>query len=606
MALPQYSTGTVAVAAGGTVVTCLGGMWSGINVKQGDFISIANLAEVLITEVSDETHLKIAPWQGPAQTNAVYAIYQNYVGRVVGVAAAEDVGVMLEKLHTDGLPFILGAEETVPDPSYGDEGQLAFKPSTGEWWEKTGGVWVTSFGLTALGYGGTSATSLLIGTGTKTFTTQGSLAYDGARVRAASAANPNNWMEGVADYFGTTLTMTSDKIGGSGTHADWLFSIAGQPGADGIGAGDVIGPASAVIDNIATFAATTGKQIKDGGVKISNLVRYDIAQTLTEAQKVQARSNIYAAPLDALSYSGMQINGSMEVSQENGATAVAFPTGTVEKYTVDGMIFSKTGTSTFTVQQVASVFPSYANELKLTVTAAQAGIGSDAISLRHKIEGYRLSRLGWGTASARPLTIGVWVKSSVAGNLPIIVYNSDFTSTVTATLNIATANVAQFVTVTISGPTTGVWKTDNNIGANIVMFIAAAGSVNIVATNGNTFEITGLIVLPGIEAPSAERSPLIMRPYDQELVTCQRCWEKVKTGAAGYTTAGGSIFSPVSFKATKRTAPTGLVVSWGTTANATGQTLYDIAVDSAMFSITAATTGTLIMRDVLATFDARL
>ena len=81
MALPQYSTGTVSVAAGGTVVTCLGGMWSGINVKQGDFISIANLAEVLITEVTDETHLKIAPWQGPAQTNAVYAIYQNYVGR---------------------------------------------------------------------------------------------------------------------------------------------------------------------------------------------------------------------------------------------------------------------------------------------------------------------------------------------------------------------------------------------------------------------------------------------------------------------------------------------------------------------------------------------
>jgi hypothetical protein len=148
MALPIYFTGTVSVAAGGTVVTGAGVMWSGINAKQGDFISINNLAEVLITEVTDATHLKIAPWQGPAQSGVAYAIYQNYVGRVVGVAAAEDVGVMLEKLHVDGLPFILGADETVPDPSYGDEGQLAFKPSTGEWWEKSGGIWVPSAGLT--------------------------------------------------------------------------------------------------------------------------------------------------------------------------------------------------------------------------------------------------------------------------------------------------------------------------------------------------------------------------------------------------------------------------------------------------------------------------
>ena len=240
MSLPIYSTGTVSVAAGGTTVTGAGVMWTGVNVKQGDFISINGSAAVLITEVTDAANLQIAPWQGAAQSNAPYLIYQNYVGRVVGVAAAEDVGVMLEKLHTDGLPFIVGSDETVPDPSYGDEGQLAFRPSTGEWWVKQGGVWVHSTGLTALGYGGTSATSILIATGPASFTTQGSLAYNGARVRAASAANLNNWMEGVAAYSGTTLNMTSDKIHGSGTHADWLFSIAGHPGTDGTGAGDML------------------------------------------------------------------------------------------------------------------------------------------------------------------------------------------------------------------------------------------------------------------------------------------------------------------------------------------------------------------------------
>jgi hypothetical protein len=150
MALPTYQTGTVSVAAGGTVVTLTGGSWTGTNAKQGDFISIGGLAEVLITEVTDSTHLKIAPWQGTVKTNVAHVIYQNYVGRVVGVAAAEDVGDMLEKLHVDGLPFILGSAETVPDPSYGDEGQLAFKPSTGQWWVKTGGAWVPSAGISGV------------------------------------------------------------------------------------------------------------------------------------------------------------------------------------------------------------------------------------------------------------------------------------------------------------------------------------------------------------------------------------------------------------------------------------------------------------------------
>jgi hypothetical protein len=303
MALPTYSTGTVSVAAGGTVVTCLGGVWTGINAKQGDFISIAGLAEVLITEVTDQTHLTIAPWQGPAQSNAAYVIYQNYVGRVVGVAAAEDVGVMLEKLHVDGLPFILGVDETVPDPSYGDEEQLAFKPSTGEWWVKQGGVWVPSAGLTALGYGGTSATSVTIGLSppAKVFTTQKGLAYNGARVRAASAADLNNWMEGVASYSGTTLTMTADTIGGAGAHADWLFSIAGGKGATGPqgpqglpGAGASASTANPLQPGTAAPGTATPYAREDHVHPFGTVVRYDAAQALAAAQQAQARVNIGA------------------------------------------------------------------------------------------------------------------------------------------------------------------------------------------------------------------------------------------------------------------------------------------------------------------------
>jgi hypothetical protein len=74
-----------------------------------------------------------------------------------------------------------------------------------------------------------STTSLAIGTGSKAFTTAGSLTFvNGMRCRAVSATGAGaNWMEGTVSYSGTTLTMTVDVVSGSGTLADW--TIYGLP-----------------------------------------------------------------------------------------------------------------------------------------------------------------------------------------------------------------------------------------------------------------------------------------------------------------------------------------------------------------------------------------
>lgn len=90
-------------------------------------------------------------------------------------------------------------------------------------------------GPTGAGYGGTSTTSLLIGAGSKAFTTQAGMAYTvGIRVRAVSAADAANYMDGaVTAYSGTTLTVLVDAVGGSGTLADWNFGPTGSAGAAG-------------------------------------------------------------------------------------------------------------------------------------------------------------------------------------------------------------------------------------------------------------------------------------------------------------------------------------------------------------------------------------
>lgn len=105
-----------------------------------------------------------------------------------------------------------------------------------------------SDGAAGAGYTATSTTSLLIAVASKTFTTQSGLAYSaGARIRASSAANSANYMEGtVTSYSGTSLVVSMENVGGSGTLGDWNINLAGLVGATGsAGANGATGPTGA-------------------------------------------------------------------------------------------------------------------------------------------------------------------------------------------------------------------------------------------------------------------------------------------------------------------------------------------------------------------------
>lgn len=131
-------------------------------------------------------------------------------------------------------------------------GTFATDLAAGKWLK------VATKGADAPVYGGTSTTSLTIGTGSKVFTTQAGLAYqDGARVRASSASDPTNWMEGIVTYIGTTLTMTSDKNNGSGTKADWNFNVVGQPGAGDLSSANNLSDLASAATARTNLGATT-------------------------------------------------------------------------------------------------------------------------------------------------------------------------------------------------------------------------------------------------------------------------------------------------------------------------------------------------------------
>ena len=303
------------------------------------------------------------------------------------------------------------------------------------------------------------------------------------------------------------------------------------------------------------------------------------AQTFTEAEKAVARSNIAAAPFDALAYNGMQINGSMDVSQEKGAAGLVLSTpGANGGYIVDGWTCYHSNAATRVViakqATLVGLLNGFSNGLLLNASTggSYAAIG-DMLLANSGIEGFRTARLFWGYAGAQPITVGFWCFSTIGGTLAFSAQNGAINRSYVVDVPVIAG--WQYKTVTIPGDTTGTWAVDNTVGIKLGFCVTGSGgsratpntwsagnlictanTTNLMATNGNNVYLTGVIVLPGTQAPTAAQSALIMRPYDQELVTCQRYFYNGAGDLAGHAITTNLVGASHAFKRTMRTTPT--------------------------------------------------
>lgn len=298
----------------------------------------------------------------------------------------------------------------------------------------------------------------------------------------------------------------------------------------------------------------TGHLSLPTGPAAANAVRKDYVDGLL--------GGLAAAPFDALAYNGIQINGAMEVSQEFGTNVIT----TSGKYSCDGWKLDWIGTMAMSWAQFATGGPPgipYA--IATSVTTPQTSLSaSDFILLGHRLEISRIRRLAWGTANAQPITIGFWTchhRPGVYGGS--VRHSSTYVRSYAFTYTHNVADVWQYNTVTVPGNTASASLNSTVFDVNFALasgttyaapaagawydanYVTAAGQVNSAAAVTDSFRITGVSIIPGIAAPSAAQSPLIMRPFDQELQLCRRYYQKsylqdVLPGAAG--TSGGIFF----------------------------------------------------------------
>jgi hypothetical protein len=233
------------------------------------------------------------------------------------------------------------------------------------------------------------------------------------------------------------------------------------------------------------------------------------------------------------------INGNMTIDQRNAGAAIT-PTGGA--FSVDRWAFYPSQASKFTIQQNQnSVTPpaGFTNYLGFTVASVFSIGAGDYFTLEQPIEGLNVADLGWGTANARTVTLSFWVRSSLTGTFGGALYNSAGTYSYAFNYTISAANTWEYKTITITGPTTGTFNTNNTASFIVTYSLGvgstysgtagtwaasnlrnATGSVSVVGTSGATFYITGVQLETGTTATDFENLQ-----YTTQLSLCQRYYE---------------------------------------------------------------------------------
>ena len=205
------------------------------------------------------------------------------------------------------------------------------------------------------------------------------------------------------------------------------------------------------------------------------------------------------------------INSDMRIDQRNEGTSQT-NTGATTYYLDRYVCLGTSSEGQFSIQRVADGPTGFQNSLKMTVTTTDSSLtGSNRYVLQHRIEGYNFEHLEFGTSNAKTVTLSFYVKSSLTGTFGGGMNNSDANRAYAFTYDISSANTWERKTITITGDTTGTWPTGTARAAQLVWSFgvgpdyegtantweangnfSVSGATNIMATNGATWQITGI------------------------------------------------------------------------------------------------------------------
>jgi hypothetical protein len=316
-----------------------------------------------------------------------------------------------------------------------------------------------------------------------------------------------------------------------------------------------------------------------GDGTITGLVAGGLPDATITTDELAAGAALNNAP-NSVGFRNRIINGDMRIDQRNAGASVT-PSNV---YTLDRWVINPSTEylGVATVQQnLNSLTPpdGFTNYIGLVVDTGTSPLTNPFYNIRQIIEGFNVADLGWGTSSAKSITLSFWVRASITGTYTAAVRNSASNRSYVATYTISSANTWEHKTVTISGDTSGTWLTNNSTGITLSFGLSnntgtfstsspnqwnasnntgATTAVEILSTTGATFYLTGVQLEVGSVATPFER-----RPFGAELALCQRYYYRLTPGSGnrfglGQATGSGAAGIFIPFMVSMRTAPSAL------------------------------------------------
>jgi len=319
------------------------------------------------------------------------------------------------------------------------------------------------------------------------------------------------------------------------------------------------------------------------------------------------------APATAETYNRM-VNGAMLISQENGFNASPAAAANVAYYAAD-QFHSRWSVSPGILSSSlldADFGPNRSNAMYISVSTPKAALAAgDYAIITTFIEGTRLADLCWGTVTAKSIVLRFMVFTSIGGLYSARISNAALNRVYIAQFT-ATANVENFIVLSIPGDSQGVWTTDTGVGMRVEWGIAVgssmvgtagawqtaniyggAGQANGVgAANGFYLGEVGLYADPN---KTGLAPPWDVSDIGEEQQACRRYYAKYDTSfIVGFTSgaASQSVYSNYLFQTRMRAAPSAVSFGTQTLVNTTAGISYGAGQpDNIRVAVTAVAAG---------------
>ena len=291
-------------------------------------------------------------------------------------------------------------------------------------------------------------------------------------------------------------------------------------------------------------------------------------EAMLRAETPQEQFNLIGAGRRNLLY-----NGDFMIAQRSTSST------TTQYSTVDR--WKNNMPSRYTFSQSTDAPDGYSFSMKADCTAT----GNDTTTIfEQRLEGYDLVQTGFGTNSAKHLTLSFWIKSHQTGTFTAELYNpTGIDQQISKAYTVNNSGVWEYKTITYPPDTSHGFSSNSSIGLYLFMWFSAAssfksGSLNSDAWSGASnparvnSDIPNLssstdnyVQIAGVQLELGKvATPFEHRSYGEELALCQRFYYRVQsTEAFGllsscYVNSSTVAKANFEFPVPMRVAPTGI------------------------------------------------